>query len=563
MMILQDKDISMNARNLAEWPGRQAERLGSRPALRWKQDGLWRELSWAEYHEAVQACAAALLDVGVRPGDRVGLLAENRIEWILADMAIMSVAAINVPPHAPLTARQIHFQLSDAGVSWLFVSGTLQLDKIRQVISELPGLRGLVVFDASAVCACGDRPVMSWRGFLQRGRARLKELSSELRRREALLGSDDLATIMYTSGTTGHPKGVMLTHGNLVSNSIASLAVAPWHPDDVILCWLPLSHIYARTVDHYQKLLAGLTLSLSASPETVVADLAEVEPMQMSSVPRFYEKVLAAVMSPSQEETNRRLRRVFGRRMRWLGSGGAPLPLSVAQAYHAAGLRILPGYGLTESSPVISFNRAEGARLDTVGPPLPGIEIAIAADGEVLSRGPHIMKGYWNNPQATAEAIRDGWLYTGDLGQIDADGHLRITGRKKELMVLSSGKKVVPAHIEGLLLADPCIDQVVVHGEGRNFLTALIVPHWDNLRSALGRQGEPEELARDEQVCELLLQRAQAVLAEVSPWERVKKILVLARPFTVAAEELTVSLKLRRGVVLTKYADQLERLYQD
>src|SRR5262249_45111851 len=260
-------------------------------------------------------------------------------------------------------------------------------------------------------------------------------------------------------------------------------------------------------------------------------------------------------------------RRIFGPRIEVLSSGGAPLPRPVAEAYHAAGLLLLQGYGLTESSPVISFNRKSNYKIATVGLPIPGVEGKIAEDGEVLTRGPLVMGGYWKTPAATAEAIRDGWFHTGDLGQLDADGFLTITGRKKELLVLSNGKKVVPSYIEGLLIADECIDQAAVCGEGRNFLTALIVPHWDNLRRALRDQGmaldhEPEAaLAKHPEVTTLLQRRVDAVLGQVANWERVKKFVVLTLPFSVANEELTVSLKLRREIVLAHHAAELEAIY--
>jgi long-chain acyl-CoA synthetase len=555
----------MPYRNLAELHRRRAERLGPRTALRFRRHGLYRDLSWERYRAEVLACAAALVDVGVRPGDRVGLLAENRVEWLIADVGMLAAATITVPLHAPLSARQVHYQFADAGVCWAFVSTAAQLDKLEQVRGGLPELRGVVVFDRDAVR--GD--VLGWAAFLQRGRQALPRLREELARREAALGPDDLATIMYTSGTTGNPKGVMLTHGNLVSNACATLEAQPPGPDDVSLNWLPLSHIYARTVDHYQQLASGLPLCLAESAETLVRDLGEVRPTHLSAVPRFYEKVLTSVAAADPAATGRRLREVFGPRVDWLNSGGAPLPPPIAEAYHRAGLRLLQGYGLTESSPVISFNRKDNFKLDTVGPPLPGVEIAVAPDGEVLTRGPHVMKGYWNNPAATAEALRDGWLYTGDLGEIDADGHLRITGRKKELLVMSNGKKVVPPHLEGLLLADPCIDQAVVCGEGRNFLTALLVPHWDNLRRALRDEGAapdgqaPETLAEDPAVHAFLGRRLGEALRDVSTCEQVRKFVVLPRPLTVAGEELTVSLKLRRQVILTKYAAELEALYRE
>jgi long-chain acyl-CoA synthetase len=552
-------------RNLSELHRRQAERLGPRPAVRFRRHGVYQDLSWDQYRADALACAAALADAGVRPGDRVALLSENRLEWLVADLGMLAAAAITVPLHAPLSARQAHFQLYDAGACWAFVSTAGQLDKVEQVRGELPGLRGVVVFDRDAVR--GD--AVGWAAFLQRGRRALARLRDELARREAALGPDDLATIMYTSGTTGNPKGVMLTHGNLVSNACAALQAQPPVPDDVILGWLPLSHIYARTVDHYQQLAAGLPLCLAESAETLVRDLGEVRPTHMNAVPRFYEKVLTAVASDDAEKTARCLRRVFGPRIDWLNSGGAPLPPPIAEAYHRAGLVLLQGYGLTESSPVISFNRKENFKLNTVGPPLPGVEVAIAPDGEVLSRGPHIMKGYWNNPGATAEALRDGWLHTGDLGELDADGHLRITGRKKELLVLSNGKKVVPPFIEGLLLADPCIDQAVVCGEGRSYLTALLVPHWDNLRRALAAEGAaldgqaPEALAEHPRVRAFLGQRIGAALRDVSGCEQVRKFVVLRQPLTVAGDELTVSLKLRRQVIVSKYAPQLDAIYRE
>jgi long-chain acyl-CoA synthetase len=552
----------MSDRHLAALFRRQAERLGPRPALRRKRHGLFYDLSWEDYHAQARAAAAALADVGVALGDRVGLLAENRVEWLVADLAILTAGAVTVPPHAPLTAGQIHFQLADAGVSWLFVSSREQLAKVRQVRDLLPQLRGVIVFDQGA----GDELALSWAGFLQRGRRALPRLAAELARREAAFGPDDLATIIYTSGTTGNPKGVMLTHGNLLSNACACVEAAPHGPDDLLLSWLPLSHIYARTVDHYVGLVAGITLCLSESAETVVQDLADVRPTHLSCVPRFYEKLIAAVAGPDAATTGRRLRAVFGPRIDWLGSGGAPLPPAVAAAYKEAGLLVLQGYGLTESSPVISFNRKDRYKLETVGQPLPGVEVAIAADGEVLTRGPHVMRGYWKDPAATAEALRGGWLHTGDLGQLDADGFLTITGRKKDLLVLSNGKKVVPAHLEGLLLADPCIDQAVICGEGRHYLTALIVPHYNNLRTALGAAApaaDPEVLAQDLAVRGFLRQRIDIALAGVSNWEQVRKFLVLSEPFSVAGGDLTVSLKVRRNVVLAKHGSALEALYQE
>jgi long-chain acyl-CoA synthetase len=544
-------------RNLAEHLRRQADRLGPRPALRYKRDGLYRDLSWQDYCDDALACAAALIQHGVAAGDRVGVLSENRLEWLIADMGILAAAAVNVPPHAPLTARQIHFQLRDAGVSWLFVSTAEQLAKVRAIRSELPDLRGVVVFDRHAAA----EDAMSWPGFVQRGRNALAERLPEIQRRAP--GPDALATIMYTSGTTGNPKGVMLTHDNLISNVEGVLTLEPALPDDLPLNWLPFSHIYARTVDHYKCLIAGTTLALAESADTVLLNLQEIQPTGMNSVPRLYEKVFAAVNNPDPKETGRRLRGVFGMRMRRLSSGGAPLPLPIIEAYAAAGWRVLQGYGLTESSPVISFNSPEHNHPGTVGRPLPNVEIRIAADGEILTRGPHVMKGYWNNPQATAEAIRDGWLHTGDLGRLDADGYLSVTGRKKEMLVLSNGKKVSPTQIEGLLLADPLFDQAVVYGEGRNFLAALVVPNWKGVRSCLAAEAAQADavLAAHPRVHTLLREHINIALKDPSNAEQVKEFVVLPGPFTLANDEVTVSLKLRRNIIFARHQAALDALY--
>jgi long-chain acyl-CoA synthetase len=582
----------MNADTLPDLFRQQADRFGQRVALRFKNDGLYHDLRWNEYREQVYCCAAALVQHGIHPGDRVAILAENRVEWLVADMAILAAGAANVPLHAPLSAKQAHFQLDNAGVKWIFVSTSAQLEKIQQIRGDLPEVHGVVLFDdthelsttnregeapaepaASAASspaygsagASPSRVPITWRGFLQRGRVASAAVHEERRRRETHLTGDDLATIIYTSGTTGNPKGVMLTQRNLLSNALAFTEVSPIGPDSVILNWLPFSHIYARTVDIYVPLAVGATLCLGESADTVIADLATIEPTNMSGVPRFYEKVLAAVQHDDPTVFGKRLRAIFGPRIDFLGSGGAPLPVAVARAFQNAGLLVLQGYGLTESSPVISFNRRDHHKIETVGQALPGVEIRIGPDDEILTRGPHVMAGYWKNPEETAATIVNGWLHTGDLGRLDSEGFLTITGRKKDLLVLSNGKKVAPSHLEGILLGDPCIDQVVICGEGRNFLTALVVPHWGNVAQAmsLGEPIEAEALARDATVRASLETRIAQALAQQAAWERVQKIVVLAHPFTVANDEMTVSLKMRRNVIVERHRHELEALYRE
>jgi long-chain acyl-CoA synthetase len=526
-------------------------------AVRFKRYGLYHDLRWSQKREQVLACAAALIARGIGPGDRVGILAENSVEWLIADMGILAAGAVNVPLHSSLSARQTQFQLADSGVRWLFISNALQLEKVRSIRGELPELLGIVLF-----AGVGE---ISWQGFLQHGRNAGPAIHDEQVRREAHQVPGDVATIIYTSGTTGNPKGVMLTHHNLLSNAMAFTQVSSFTPESVMFNWLPFSHIYARTVDIYVPLAMGTTLALAENPETVVANLTEIQPTNLSAVPRFYEKVLSAVQTDDFSALGKRLRAIFGARMDFLGSGGAPLPIAVAKAYEKAGMLVLQGYGLTESSPVISFNRRNEYRLDSVGLPVPDVEVKIAPDGEVLTRGPHVMKGYWKNPQATAEAIVDGWLHTGDLGRLDEGGFLHITGRKKELLVLSNGKKVVPSVLEGMVLIDPCIDQIVVCGEGRNFLTALVVPHWENLTNTMQkvRSVPVETLAQDPEVQAFLLERIQQALRDVADWEQVEKIVVVARPFSVAADEMTVSLKLRRRVILEHHQHEVEMLYRE
>jgi long-chain acyl-CoA synthetase len=537
--------------NLGALLQRQAERLGPRVALRYPRDGLYHDVTWQDYAQRAAAGAALLAQAGIRPGDRVGLWSENRLEWLLADMAILTAGAVNVPAHSTLSPRQVEMQFRHAEVSWLFLASEEHWRHLRPLLSDLP-LRGVVLFDGRA------QDAWSWPAFLARGLAAWPGQKAEIGRRLAAVGRDDLATIMYTSGTTGNPKGVMLTHGNLLSNAESMLQGSGVSSDSVILGWLPLSHIYARLVDHYLHLEAGCVLCLAETAETVLKNAAEVHPTSISGVPRFFEKVLAAV-GPQ------RLRHVFGRRLQWLNSGGAPLPPAIARAYADAGVLLLQGYGLTETSPVISFNRREANRIGTVGQAVPGVEIRIAADGEVLTRGPHVMKGYWKDPQATAEVLRDGWLHTGDLGYLDQDGYLTITGRKKDLIVLSNGKKVVPTEVENRLMAEPCIEQVVVFGEGKSYLTALIVPNLARLRAALEKEGvfeaQDERLVRHPRAIAYVQERVQAALADAASWEKVQRFVLLPRPFSQDAGEMTVSLKLRRGVIAERYRQQLQELY--
>jgi long-chain acyl-CoA synthetase len=542
---------------------RVAERLGARPALRFKRHGLYHDLSWEEYRRQADCAAAALIEFGVGPGDPVGLLAENSPHWLMTDIAILAIGAVDVPLHAPLVAKQVEYQLRHSGARGVFVSDQAQADKVLAVLDTLPDLEFLVSFEPVET---GRRlHQFTWDGLVRRGRSRSPAGLDQVRKREAALTRDHLATIIYTSGTTGIPKGVMLTHGNLLSNAEATLATTAMQPDDVLLSWLPYSHIYARAVDHYLTILGQGTLCLAESAETVMANLAETQPTWLTSVPRLYEKVWANVEALPPEPRAKALHALFGPRIRRLCSGGAPLPRHVCEGFIAAGLPLLEGYGLTESSPVISSNRFESLRPGSVGQVNPGVEVRIAPDGEILTRGPHVMKGYWKDPETTAAVLEDGWLHTGDVGHLDADGFLFITDRKKDLMITSGGKNVAPAALERLLTNDPYIDQAVVCGDGRPYLTALIVPDLAKLQAKAHELGcalvIEDDLIRNPELHAFIQGCIDQTMQAVSQPERVKDFLLLGRPFQFEAGELTVTMKLRRQYILEKYRTRIDALY--
>ncbi len=556
----------MTFSNLSDMHRRQCELLGPRTAIRYKRDGLYHDLTWSEYRSMADQAAAGLIQLGVNPGDRVAILSANRFEWLIADQAILSTGAADVPLHAPLAPRQVEYQVGHSQSRGIIVSCQQQADKVFHVLESLPNLEFLVSFEP-VVSPTDKIRVLTWHGLMQRGRSAKKQ--DEILKREAKVTSKDLATIIYTSGTTGNPKGVMLTHGNLVENAETTLAIGPREPSDVLLSWLPYSHIYARTCDLYVPVIAGAVVALAESMDTLVVNLAETWPTWITSVPRFYEKVWAKVEELPADKRSASLKKIFGPRIRQLSSGGAPLPRHVCQGFFDAGLPLLEGYGLTETSPVVSFNRLDDYRIGTVGKALPGVEIKIASDGEILVRGPNIMQGYWRNPEATAEVIeKDGWFHTGDVGHLDADGYLTITDRKKDLIITSAGKNIAPSELERLLVSDIYIDQAVVYGDGRRFVSALIVPNFEQLKAKAAElkcplESTPEGFLKTPCLNEFFSQRIDAVMQEVSNPERVKKFLVLDRPFQLDADELTATLKVRRNHIIGKFEPQLAALYED
>ncbi|HEX4130762.1 MAG TPA: AMP-dependent synthetase/ligase [Pirellulales bacterium] len=528
---------------------------GERVAVHARRGGEMRAHTWNDLARDVRRFAAALASLGVERGDRVLLVSPNRYEWLVTDLGIQTAGAVHVPVHASLSGAQIAFQIADSGAKVIVVSSAEQAEKLAPHAAALPAGTRLVTFDAG---------VQSWPGhdFL-----RFEELLATSRDdfAPASIAPGDLATILYTSGTTGEPKGVMLSQNNLASNAISATSAFGPRAGDVRLNWLPLSHIFARTCDFYTWLVQGCELVLADSPETAVPQCAEFHPTLVNGVPYFFERVMRLLQQSPAADRPGALAEIFGGRLRAGIAGGAALPAHVGEFYERNGVTLLEGYGLTETSPVISTCTTTANKRGTVGPPIAGVEVRIADDGEILTRGPHVMLGYWHRPADTAEILRDGWLYTGDLGEIDADGFLKITGRKKELIVTAGGKNISPIALESLLAAEPLIHQAVVIGDGRNYLTALIVPDPATLRAAIIERRIPvtnaaEALASDE-VRKLYAKRIRERMAGVSRYEQIGDFILLDRAFTVESGDLTPTLKLRRSAIARKYADKIEAMY--
>jgi len=551
-------DYSNPTTLLALYASRIAE-SGPRRALHFKRDGAYRSITWDELAREARRVAAALVRLGVRPGDRVIHLSRNRYEWVVTDLAIQLARGVQVPVHALLTGSQIAYQIVDSEAVLAIVSGPDQAAKLVPEQGHLGDRVQYASYDACEMTLGGQAIPRLWDLAAQASDDAGRRIEAEA---VAQTRPEDLTTILYTSGTTGEPKGVMLSQWNLASNVLATLAAFPPVEGDLKLNWLPLSHIFARTCDLYFWIAGGSELAIGEGPDFVLANCAEVRPTVLTAVPYFYEKVMRFVTEGGKVPSPEELRKLFGGRMRFCCSGGAALPDHVARFFNEHGIELGQGYGLTESSPVISINGPGNNRIGTAGKPAPGVEVAIAPDGEIICRGDLVMQGYWKRPDATAETIRDGWLHTGDLGELDAEGYLRITGRKKELIVTAAGKNIAPVLLEALLTADPWIAQAMVIGDGRNFLTALIVPNVENLRADLGPQWKSLEAAIvDPAIVANYEARIKKRLADVSHYEQVCKFRLIPRAFSIDSGELTPTLKLRRANIAKNFANEIEAMY--
>jgi long-chain acyl-CoA synthetase len=520
-----------------------------------------RELTWRQIGEDVQRVVGVLMELGIQPGDRVAQLSENRYEWIVTDLAILLSRAVHVPIHAPLAAEQVSYQVEHSGSRLLVVSGKEQQAKIAAVSERLPRQLQLAGFE----CGTGDlagRPLRNYQDWLRSKLLPAAAATMEQASRQTT--PEALATILYTSGTTGQPKGVMLSHRNLVTNACETARMFHMSADDVRLCFLPLSHIFARTCDLYTWVAMGNQLCLATSRDTVLDDCQWARPTVISGVPYFYDRVYRVACSRGLDKQPGGLRQLLGGRIRFCCSGGAALPDHIFDLYQTQGLPILQGYGLTESSPVISVSSPDAFRRGSSGRALTDVEVKIADDGEILTRGPHVMQGYWRDKQATAEILVDGWLHTGDLGRIDEDGFIYITGRKKELIVTSAGKNIAPVLLESMMTEDDLIDQAVVIGDGRNYLTALVVANWAAVRAELPQLADRSdaELREHADVHALFQRQIASRLAKVSYHEQVRRFTLLPRPFSIERHEVTPKLSLRRPIIHEHFREEIEAMYR-
>ena len=567
-------------RNLPEAFFDEARKRAAEPFLWSKTTGDWQSIDWGETAARVSDLSRGLRELGVATGDRVAIVLENRPEWFIADLAIMAAGAISVPAYTTNTAEDFFHILADSGAKLAIVSSADLAERVVPAAVRAPETEIVVTMDAAPADAQGVR-MIAWDDVLELGQAARDDTAA----RVATIARTDTCCIIYTSGTGGRPKGVMLSHGAILCNCRGAYELLRPLPDfsiggEVFLSFLPLSHSYEHTAGMIFPMTIGAQIYYAQSMDRLVANMAEARPTIMTAVPRLYETIHGRIVSGVQQagglkeklfmkalELGRRridsgaplsglaglmdwilerlvrdkVRQRFGGRLQAFVSGGAPLNPEIGGFFLALGVRILQGYGQTESAPVISCNPVHGVRIDTVGPPLAGVEVKIAEDGEILARGELLMQGYWNNPDATAEVLRDGWLHTGDIGELDPDGFLRITDRKKDIIVNSGGDNLSPQRIEGMLTIEPEILQAMVHGDRRPYLVALIVTDAEH-------GGDIGEAVR----------RVNAKLGNI---ERIRHFVAADEPFTTDNEMMTPSLKIRRHVIRAKYGDKLDALY--
>ncbi|HYS18750.1 MAG TPA: long-chain fatty acid--CoA ligase [Candidatus Binatia bacterium] len=598
----------MAADTLARMFWDRVEQSGDRPGQQFKQGAGWKTITWREVGDVVREVALGLIALGREKGDAVALLSTSRAEWVQADFAIFSAGCVTVPVYPTYPPDLIAYVVNDSGAKTIIVEDPGQLAKVLDGRDKMPALEQIVVI-AGYEAPQPPKTVMTWETLRRLGRDGVAAHKSTLAERVASTRPTDLATIVYTSGTTGPPKGVMQTHGNHVAAVTASKQATPVEEGWVHLLFLPLAHSFAR-LESFLGVAHGLTTAFAENLDKVGDNLKETRPHFICSVPRVFEKVYGKILAgveagspakkkifgwavsvgrdvsrhqqrgqpvPASLEWKRKLahKLVFsklhaalGGRLQWAVSGGAPLSRDIAEFFHAAGILLLEGYGLTETCPALTFNRPDRFKFGSVGQTLPGVQLKIAADGEILARGPNIATlGYYKQPEATREVFgTDGWFQTGDIGTIDQDGFLVITDRKKDLIVTAGGMNIAPQNIENLLKADPFISQVMVYGDRRPYPVALITVNPEELSKFAREQGiltnETAVIVKHPKVAERIGRTVEEKNTQLQSYAKIKRFTVLATDFTLDGGELTPTLKVKRKVVSQKYKDAIEELYR-
>ncbi|HMD65307.1 MAG TPA: long-chain fatty acid--CoA ligase [Stellaceae bacterium] len=576
----------------------QADRLGDRPFMWVKREGRYRPTSWGAAARDVRRLALGLATLGIGRGDRVALVSENRPEWVIADLAIMTAGAITVPAYVTHTVEDHRHLLANSGARAVIVSKPALSARVLAAANQVDAVHTVIAIEpAGGQASAVD--LFSWDDVLARGAAQ-EDDTTEL---VGAVEPDDIACLIYTSGTGGTPKGVMTTHHNIVANCRGAYRVLEQLGlgDEVFLSFLPLSHSYEHTAGEMFPISLGAQIYFAEGAETLAANMLEARPTIMTAVPRLYEtlhqrirlgvdrkgglsqkmferavavgrKRLSAertslgerLVDPLLDRVVRaKVRKRFGGRLKAMVSGGAPLNPEIGRFFVALGITLLQGYGQTEAGPVISCNLPERIKIDTVGPPLDGVRLRIAEDGEILVAGDNVMKGYWNDPEATAQALEDGWLHTGDVGTIDEDGYLRITDRKRDFIKNSGGEMISPARIEGYLSLEPEISQVMVFGDRRPYLVAVVVPDPEFVAAYAEGEGPPDmsALAADPGFTKAIGAAVNRVNLTLSPGERVRRFLIAAEAFTIANGQMTPTLKIKRHVIRETYGAALDALY--
>jgi long-chain acyl-CoA synthetase len=564
-----------------------AEKYPRKIALMYKKGDSFVGISFRELKKRVEQFCSALISLGVEKGDRVAILSNNRPEWVISDLAIMNIGAITVPIHTTLSPRIIKHILQDSGARILIVNKQSQLNKVLLVEKELIDLRKILYFDIDHPedIEC-SKALLSWEAELKRGKKFKLKPKQEV-------NHDDICSIVYTSGTTGLPKGVMLTHYNFLADARAALDYVPVTPKDTFLSFLPLSHVLERTAGYYAPLSRGCTIAYAESVKTLPKNLKEIKPTILISVPRIFEKMFDAIWEKLKKKPAyqkklfswalnqepgtwqfflgdllvfRKIRKRLGGHLRLTISGGASLSEKLARFYDKIGILILEGYGLSETSPVVSVNKENKRKIRSAGVPLMGVEVKIADDKEILVRGPNVMSGYWKNEKATNQVIDErGWFHTGDLGFIDNEGFLFIIGRKKEMIVTSGGRNIWPEVIENNLNADRFIAQSMVVGHNQKYLGALIVPDLSEVKEYIKQHNlhyhSLEEMLSSVEILQLFRERIDWATKDLAEYEKVAKFILIPDEFSQKKDELTPTLKLRRHVVKDHYQKEIEEMF--